>query len=101
MMLQTYGNWRIISPDIWQYLFINMTYIFTGKLHLPAFFVEMKMNSLFNEISGAFNSFFIKGVDICKEFDSTYKRLYEKKILKKSNDSLESSLFNGIGYQLS
>ena len=78
-----------------------MTYIFTGKLHLPAFFVEMKMNSLFNEISGAFNSFFIKGVDICKEFDSTYKRLYEKKILKKSNDSLESSLFNGIGYQLS
>lgn len=78
-----------------------MSYNFTGEYNSPVFFVEMKMNSLFNEISGAFNSFFIKGVDICKEFDSTYKRLYEKKILKKSDDSLESSLFNGIGYQLS
>lgn len=63
---------------------------------MPVFFVEMKMNSLFNEISGAFNSFFIKCVDICKEFDSKYKILYEK-----SDDSLESSVFNEIGNQLS
>lgn len=56
----------------------------------------MKMNSLFNEISGAFNSFFIKCVDICKEFDSKYKILYEK-----SDDSLEPSIFNEIGNQLS
>lgn len=63
---------------------------------MPVFFVEMKMNSLFNEISGAFNSFFTKCVDICKEFDSKYKILYEK-----SDDSLEKSVFNEIGNQLS
>lgn len=63
---------------------------------MPVFFVEMKMNSLFNEISGAFNTFFIKCVDICKEFDSKYKILYEK-----SDDSLEKSVFNEIGNQLS
>lgn len=63
---------------------------------MPIFFVEMKMNSLFNEISGAFNSFFIKCVDICKEFDSIYKRLYEK-----SDDSLKISVFSEIGNQLS
>lgn len=63
---------------------------------MPVFFVEMKMNSLFNEISGAFNSYFIKCVDICKEFDSKYKILYEK-----SDDSLEQSVFNEIGNQLS
>ena len=63
---------------------------------MPVFFVEMKMNSLFNEISGAFNSFFTKCVDICKEFDSKYKILYEK-----SDDSLEKTVFNEIGNQLS